>query len=906
MNLNLFLKAHLTKDKAVVTNTRIPDKDGGGNGAGSYQIKDAELDSFYQVYFRSVFDLTKPSLEYLTEMQREVGPLAIDIDFRYRAPSRAYNAQHLEDFVDAVMEELVDMYQDLGTVQVFVLEKSKVNQTDQHIKDGIHFIFGVNMHRCAKEMLRRRILARIGDVWKSLESALTNDWPSVLDHNVMIGGTAWQLIGSRKPRHEAYRHTFTYHADCSDKTVSLSRDTAGAMTMELLPLLSVRFLGHPTPDLAEHLEPEFHELQTGQTKKKSAFVAPTTGPRGLNSAEDVDAALETLFSNSQDYKLREIHDYVMLLPAKYYGANSFEKWVRVGWALKNTDVNLFPSWVKFSAQSPTFLYQDVPEMFDQWSKWSKNDAPNMLTKRSIMYWARTENPAAYDEVNKQTLTRCIEVVTNMPVVAEYDIAGLLYHLYKDHFVCVSIKNRIWYEYHNHRWTETDMGTNLRNKICGADGLYPLFARVMAESTSEMHTIDQVANPDAWDRAKKRLAKVSSILVDLKKTDKMGNIMKEASYMFYIEKFMDKLDTHSHILCCSNGVVDFNEGALFRPGVAEDYTSKCTNIPYEPITEEHAETVAEINEFFEQLFPVEELRHYMWDHLASTLIGKNTNQTFNIYIGKGRNGKSVLVELMGKVLGEYKATVPVSMITQKRPGIGGSSSEVAQLVGIRYAVMQEPSHGERINEGIMKELTGGDPIQARSLYQNSMTFRPQMKLVVLTNVELCIDTTDDGTWRRIRMCDFESIFCEEPVEGDPYKPYQFPVDKRIDQKFDRWKTVLLAMLVARANKTQGLVSDCAMVMSKSNKYRKEQDFFSDFIRFKVQDAPKGTVKKNEMVEAFAAWWKGEHGTEKCPTSKDLTRYMNRRYGDMVEAMAGKSAYWKGIILVKEVFEEPDGI
>ena len=906
MKLNDFLKAHLTKDKAVVTNTRIPDKEGGGNGAGSYQIKDAELDSFYQIYFRSVFDPTKPSLEYLTEMQREVGPLAIDIDFRYRAPSRAYTAQHLEDFVDAVTEELIDMYQDLGTVQVFVLEKSKVNQTDQHIKDGIHFIFGVNMHRCAKEMLRRRILARIGDVWKSLESALTNDWPSVLDHNVMIGGTAWQLIGSRKPRHEAYRHTFTYHADCADKTVSLSRDTAGAMTLELLPMLSVRFLGHPTPDLAEHLEPEFHELQTGQTKKKSAFVATTAGPRGLNTAEDVDAALEALFSTTQDYKLRETHDYVMLLPVKYYGANSFEKWVRVGWALKNTDVNLFPSWVKFSAQSSTFLYQDVPEMFDQWSKWSKNDASNMLTKRSIMYWARTENPAAYVEVNEQTLSRCVEVVTNLPVVQEYDIAGLLYHMYKDPFVCVSIKNRIWFEYQNHRWSETDMGTNLRNKISGVDGLYPLFARVMAETTSELHTLDQVANPDAWDRAKKRIAKVTTILQDLKKTEKKGNIMKEASFMFYIRQFMDKLDTHSHILCCSNGVIDFNEGALFRPGVAEDYTSKCTNIPFEPLTEEHSETVAEINEFFEQLFPVEELRHYMWEHLASTLIGKNTNQTFNIYIGKGRNGKSVLVELMGKVLGEYKATVPVSMITQKRPGIGGSSSEVAQLVGIRYAVMQEPSHGERINEGVMKELTGGDPIQARSLYQNSMTFRPQMKLVVLTNIELCIDTTDDGTWRRIRMCDFESIFCEEPVEGDPYKPYQFQVDKRIDQKFDRWKTVLLAMLVARANKTQGLVSDCAMVMSKSNKYRKEQDFFSDFIRFKIQDAPKGTVKKSDMMEAFAAWWKGEHGTEKCPTSKDLSRYMNRRYGDMVEAMAGKSAYWKGIILVKEVFEEPDGI
>ena len=42
---------------------------------------------------------------------------------------------------------------------------------------------------------------------------------------------------------------------------------------------------------------------------------------------------------------------------------------------------------------------------------------------------------------------------------------------------------------------------------------------------------------------------------------------------------------------------------------------------------------------EQLFPIDELRRYMWDHLASCLVGTTENQTFNIYTGNGRNGKS---------------------------------------------------------------------------------------------------------------------------------------------------------------------------------------------------------------------------------------------------------------------------
>ena len=143
---------------------------------------------------------------------------------------------------------------------------------------------------------------------------------------------------------------------------------------------------------------------------------------------------------------------------------------------------------------------------------------------------------------------------------------------------------------------------------------------------------------------------------------------------------------------------------------------------------------------------------MWEHLASCCVGTNENQTFNIYTGSGRNGKSKLAELMTKALGEYKATVPITLITQKRNSIGSTSSEIVQLKGARYAVMQEPSKGDKINEGIMKEITGGDPIQGRALFKDTITFVPEFKLVVCTNTLFDIKSNDDGTWRRIRVCD----------------------------------------------------------------------------------------------------------------------------------------------------------
>ena len=148
------------------------------------------------------------------------------------------------------------------------------------------------------------------------------------------------------------------------------------------------------------------------------------------------------------------------------------------------------------------------------------------------------------------------------------------------------------------------------------------------------------------------------------------------------------------------------------------------------------------------------------------MGSNENQIFNIYNGDGSNGKSKLVELMSEVLGDYKGTVPVSLVISKRATIGGVSPEIAQLKACRYAVMQEPSKGDKLNEGILKELTGGDPIQGRGLYQDTVTFIPQFSLAVCCNEMFEVKSADHGTWRRMGVVNFTSKFTDEP---DPETP-----------------------------------------------------------------------------------------------------------------------------------------
>jgi P4 family phage/plasmid primase-like protien len=392
--------------------------------------------------------------------------------------------------------------------------------------------------------------------------------------------------------------------------------------------------------------------------------------------------------------------------------------------------------------------------------------------------------------------------------------------------------------------------------------------------------------EEFKNIQERSKRMTEVCNQLKSTSVKNNVLREVREMFYDKDFIEKMDSKTHLMGFNNGVVDFKD-RIFRPGQPYDLISKCTEIDflesYSTGCAEHEQIEREIHAFMEQLFPSVELREYMWEHLASCLIGVNRDQTFNIYNGCGSNGKSKLVELMSHCFGKYKATVPITLITEKRNKIGGTASEIAQLVGVRYAVMQEPSKGDRINEGPLKELTGGDPCQARALYQDMITFVPQFKLIVCTNVMFDVKSNDNGTWRRICKVDFESLFCDEPVSDDPDMPYQFKMDKHLDEKLEGWAPVFMTMLVQRAYQTGGTVNICDKVRLSSNKYRNSQDYLSEFIRDKIKVCPgindktgkAFDIKRDELNQEFKDWYTNNYD-KNVPKFQELHEYMDKKF------------------------------
>ena len=883
-----FLNNHYY-DKALhneITHTKIGDKNPSkGFPGGAYHIPVDKLDEFYSYYYQDAFVRKKNF--YITEKQIQNGQIMIDLDFKYDVSitERKHGEEDIIEILELLTDALKNIYNfnDRDQFDIYVFEKEKVNCLPNVTKDGIHICIGINMIQEVQIYLRKKILEEIPNKLNLMKLPLNNTWDSVYDDGIATGSVNWQLYGSKKPEHSPYEMTYHFEVQYDRPANDFDVNQIDVNDFNLqrdFKKLSARYINPVDYVVKNDILDTCLSGSVNKKKKRFNLIKKKTNINEILNEEDLDNAVNDILNSLRpsDYNIREAHNYIMILPESYYGEGSFSKWIRVGWALKNTDNRLFMSWMKFSSMSATFDYASIPEYYAMWLNFEDETSSNgLLTIRSINYWTKQDSPPEkYKNIHDNTIDYFIELTLPQPdqlkyAIVEFDLAMVLYQIFKDKYVCTNVTKNEWYEFKNHRWHKCDAGSALRIAI--STEMYVIYTKKVQESLKLMVDTE---DKDKAKRLQAKTAAMTDIGLNLKKTTDKNNIMREAREIFKDDKFHEKLDGNTQLLGFNNGVFDF-ECNEFRDGRPEDYISMNTNIDYKPYDKIPKKMKGDIEVFMGQLFPEEELRDYMWQHLASTCIGNNINNTFNIYTGFGRNGKSILVDLMSKCLGNYKGTVPITLITRGRSNIGGATPEIARLKGLRLAVMQEPSKREKINEGMLKELTGGvDVLQGRHLHQEPIEFIPQFKLIVTCNSLFDITSNDDGTWRRIRVCEFKSLFTENPVTDDEDRPYQFKVDKKMSNNFDKWKIGFMSKLIEIAKELKGNVDDCGIVTQKSGQYRQGQDYLTEFVMEKIEKQEGEKIQKGEVYSEFKQWFNMQYG-RKVPQGKELYDFLDKRFG-----------------------------
>lgn len=265
------------------------------------------------------------------------------------------------------------------------------------------------------------------------------------------------------------------------------------------------------------------------------------------------------------------------------------------------------------------------------------------------------------------------------------------------------------------------------------------------------------------------------------------------------QFANVFDTNPDLLGLPDGKVRELRTGVIRDAKPADYISKSTTVsPGDPTR------CTRFLKFLDEITKNDpELVAYLRRLMGYGCTGQMTEELLGFWTGGGGNGKTILVDLLTKTLGDYVATLSVKLLAS---GAHEDSEQemrtLSHLCGARMAFASESSKRLKIDIGLAKKMAAPEKLVGRNLYEDSYTFRPTHKLIVSAQ-ELQFEAVDWAIQRRLHVVNFPQKFCRPEDMKD--NPGAMLIDKNIGRDLDAERPGILALLLneARAWYSDGL-------------------------------------------------------------------------------------------------------
>ncbi|WP_165796358.1 DNA primase family protein [Mycobacterium ahvazicum] len=208
---------------------------------------------------------------------------------------------------------------------------------------------------------------------------------------------------------------------------------------------------------------------------------------------------------------------------------------------------------------------------------------------------------------------------------------------------------------------------------------------------------------------------------------------------------DRLDASGWQLNTLSGIVNLRTGEIcdHHP---DAWHTKITGVGYDPEGD-----CPRWTEFLRTTFEGdEELIAYVQGLCGYAAIGKVLANILPFFWGAGQNGKTVLLEVISRVLGDYAIAAPANFLLAGRDK---HETEIARLAGARFVVCSEINQGTRFDEAKVKVLTGGDTLTGRFMHGNFFDFSPSHMLILVGNHQPAVGAGGYAFWRRVRLVPF---------------------------------------------------------------------------------------------------------------------------------------------------------
>jgi putative DNA primase/helicase len=283
---------------------------------------------------------------------------------------------------------------------------------------------------------------------------------------------------------------------------------------------------------------------------------------------------------------------------------------------------------------------------------------------------------------------------------------------------------------------------------------------------------------------------------------------------------EKLDTDPWRLNVLNGTLDLRKGGL-RPHDRADLITKLAPVTFVPTAKN--ETLERYLKMLEDHAPG--MAAFLARCFGAALTGDASPESLFLLQGEGGSGKTTLVEAMSAMMGGYAVKLQFESFCQSKHGRspGAASPDLIPLRGARLAYASEGDQSARLDAGVVKTLTGNEPITARALHSPPITFPQTWKLWLVSNFDPKASSEDTGIWRRMLKLHFDVI---PEQERDPEV-------KRVLTTAQEARSALLAWALkgcidwqSRGGGRAGLAPPEA-VQAATNAYRIKQDTLSEW-------------------------------------------------------------------------------
>lgn len=290
------------------------------------------------------------------------------------------------------------------------------------------------------------------------------------------------------------------------------------------------------------------------------------------------------------------------------------------------------------------------------------------------------------------------------------------------------------------------------------------------------------------------------------------------------------DKDPYVINLANGSYSLDTGKL-TPHSRDQMHSQIAGANYDPDAECPL-WLSCLNDWF---LKDKETVRFIQQAVGYSLSATNMEHVMFILYGGGSNGKTIFLNTLRHIIGEYAQSTPTDtfLITQSE-----ASNDLAALSKARFVTAAETEDGKQLSTALVKRMTGGDPVTCRYLYSEFFTYTPGYTIFLAVNHRPRIVNQDHGIWRRLKLIPFD-FFVNEAIK-----------DPQLENKLKKEADGIMAWALRGHSdyRKNGLVYP-AKILEAINEYKNAEDVLAEFISIVCADTPGGRWPQPLLWNAY---------------------------------------------------------